>query len=85
MIKNDVKVYVRQDSSTGLNMARGESIILKPVSQILPALRDVNQILAWDDGLETNEILEKVEDFEIVRTLGAKKPLVTQRETVCGD
>ena len=81
--KNDVKVYTRQDQATGLNMARGESIIKQPVDYILPAIQDDKTLLEWDDSLIENKVLESNKDYFIIRSVNRKKTaLVTQRETL---
>ena len=80
--KDGVKAYIRQNPATKLNMARGDAIISKSIADIQPAIQDPTIVLKWDDSTSVNEIVEKTDDYVIVRTIDKKKPLVTQRETV---
>jgi len=78
----DIEVYTKVDAASGLKMARGEGIISKPIIKVEEALNTDEQVLKWDDSIDTNVRVEESGDYSVTRSLDKKKMFVTQRETV---
>jgi len=80
--KDGVDVYTRTDAATGLKMARGEGLVLKPTSAVEDAIRNPVNALKWEDVLHLNETVEECGEYTVTKSLDKKKMLITQRETL---
>jgi len=79
---NGIKIYSRLDESTNLKMTRGEGVIFKPANMIRDILMDPSATLKWEGSLIENNIVEKTDDYTIIKSLDQKRTLVAQRETL---
>jgi len=80
--KDGIKGYSRHDVATGLKMARGEGVIERPVDMISRIILEPASILKWEGNLVSHEVVETLDDYEVIRSLDKKRPLVSQRETL---
>jgi len=79
---NGVRIYSRLDDATGLKMTRGEGVISKPATEIRDVLMDPSATLKWEGNLIENDIVEKTDNYIIIKSLDQKRTLVAQRETL---
>ena len=81
-VENSTKIYVRQDSLTGIKMARGDTTISKPSLEVIAALHDSRILADYDNTVAEFMTLAEWPDFQLTRVLSKKTPFIAQRETV---
>lgn len=79
---NGIKSYIRQDTATGLKMARGEGIIHKPATEIVQSTLDSSAVIKWGKNLSIHERIHEQDEYYLYRSIDTKKMLVAQRETL---
>ena len=63
--KNNIKVFVRDSSKTGIKQIRTIATVKASVEELVQMVYDIDSYPLWIANLETAKILEKVSEEEI--------------------